>query len=503
MTSEEPVTQRRSTLINDGENDKLQDSVLVQQTSEETSVEVDVPSTTENYDLWSMDDIEGEVMEFLDEIVVGSASLSMEKIVNNRLFGYVAACGLSVIDEVLASAIARSGDSGVDLNDDSVNNPRALLGRSDLSVENLDTPRKCALDESYQRRQVPIRAPKPNDYDNEGLHRAVKAATRSYAHPASITSSRRTVKSKVRKKQNVTTTSHGESTDPQPGVPYSTEVPHKGKLNIASPRKLNYPASSADNIVVAGLQLKIDTDSIRQEKTEESTGSRRSPPPLSKSPSSATSHRRRPQPPLSAQPTKTLSFGEREEEVKVEFAILKAPPKRISMSAPSALPYIDRSTPRPRFPFPAFSVITDDQASDGDPLDQHFYAMPLSPGVKVRTGEESNDGPELPSFASKMRRSTFVRMDTITLPTQASNSSTPRARTSSPTDQDAVQKLRKGTFLTETDAWEFSAADRIKSQVIPGRNHHHDSNDWTKADDVLSSELTTSCSCASSSSLEA
>ncbi|KAK1937740.1 Unconventional myosin-Va [Phytophthora citrophthora] len=513
MTPEEPVPQRGSPLLDDGENDKPQDLVLVQQTCEETSVEVNVPLDTESYHLWSMDDIDGAVTELLGEIVAGSASESIEKIVNNRLFGYVAAWGLSIVDEVLVSAIAKTGDIGVDSSDESVlNNPRALLGRSNLPLERLDTPNKCAMDESYQRGQVPIRAPKQNYYDNEGLHRAVKAATRSHGYPASVTSSRRTVKSKIRKKQDVVTLSHGETTDPRPGVPYSTEVPNKGRHHIASPRNLlavHHP-DSGDSAVGAGLQLNIDTTSIRQEKNEESTGSRRSPPPLSKSPSSTTSLRRRPQPP-GPQSIRTHNFGEREEDVKVEYVVQKSPPRRISTSTTNALPYIDKIAPRPSLLFPAFSAFgaitencSDDQARDGDPTDQHFHAMPLSPGVKVRTGEESNDGPELPLFASKMRRSTFVRMDTITL-TQASDSVTPRAHASSPTVQDAVQKLGKGTFLTETEAWEFSPADRrpAESQVTQGRNHHHDSNIWIKADDVLSAELTSSssCSCASSTSL--
>ncbi|KAL3669325.1 hypothetical protein V7S43_005702 [Phytophthora oleae] len=516
MTPEEPLTQRGSRLTDDGENDKLQASVL-EQNSGDKAVEVDVTLTAGNYKFWSMDDVEGAVAELLDEIVVGSASESMETLVHNRLCGYVAAWGLSIIDEALASAIARTGDTGVDSSDHSVlNNPRALLGRSVLPLENLDTPKKCPMDESYQRSQVPMRAAKQNHYDNEALHHAVKSATRSHTHPASVTSSRLTVKSKMRKKQNVTTTTYGESTGPQPGVPYSTEIPHKGRHHIVSPRKVmavHHPAS-ADNTVGAGLQLNIDTEFIHQEKTVESTGSRRSPPPLSKSPSSITSLRRRPQPPGSAQSMKTPSFGEREEEVKVEFAIQKAPPRRTSMSTTGALPYIDRIAPRPSLPYPAFSVFGTntcidgggiDQASDygldSDPLDQNFHAMPLSPGVKVRAGEESNDGPELPLFASQMRRSTFVRMETCTLPTQTSDPLTTRA--SSLTVQDPVQRPRKDTFLTETIAWEFSAEDRrlTETQVTQGRSHHFDSDSWIKSDDVLSAEMTTSCSCASSTSL--
>ncbi|GMF36818.1 unnamed protein product [Phytophthora lilii] len=426
---------------------------LQQEHGDLTSVDVDgagVPSTTENHRSWALDDIEGVVMEVLEDVMWGSAGQAIEKVVSDRLFGYVCAWGSTILEEVLASAIAPTGDVAVDSSDSTIlNNYRVLLGRSELAFESLDPPKDCPVDDSYQRRQVPVRAAKRNHYDSESLHHAVKAAARSHTHPASITSSRLTMKSKMRRKQHGTGASQVELSGPQPGVPFSTEVHenhHSGRQRILSPRKvkvISQPIGTENateyrdaggtpplwdphfnsNTAGAGLQLNIDTESIRQGNSVSSTKARRSPPPLSRSPSSIASARRRPHPPgsaQSAQASKTICFGEREEEVKVEYAVQKSPPRRSSASLKGVLPDIDsgRMTPRPSVLYQAFGAIPNNHAVDEDidksslfdedPLDQHFHAMPLSPGVKLRAGDESNDGPELPLFASRMCRSTFV-----------------------------------------------------------------------------------------------
>ncbi|KAG7386534.1 hypothetical protein PHYPSEUDO_015544 [Phytophthora pseudosyringae] len=520
MTLEVPITRRGSRTHDGSGNDA---SPLQRQSSGVTpDLDVDGNSTTESPRSWSLDDIEGEVMELVDDIAIASAEESMERVARSRLFGFVATWGSLVIEEALVSAIAPTGDAAVDSNDLSVlNNSRTLLGRSGFPLETLDPPKRCPLGESYQRRQVPIRTAKRNPYDSEGLHHAVKATTRSHAHPASVTSSRLTMKNKMRKKQHGAIDSHVELTGPQPGVPYSTaELPdsHKGRHHIVSPRKaiaIHHPAD-ADTVNVqaqhstappsvphldaaAGLQLHLDTEAA-------STRSLQSPPSIASS-------RQRPHPPRSAQngrAVKTFCFGERDDEVKVEYAVPKSPPRRNSISTKSVLPNIasGRMAPRPSLPHPAFGSVNVGGGNDGhedesligeDPLDQHFHVMPLSPGVKVRTGEESNDGPDLPLFASRMRRSTFVRMETCSLPPQASDRLGPRASTPIGRPMQ-VQQFGKGTFITET-AWDFSAEDR---NSIGDHDRSHDFSSekgWSKVDAESSAEMTNSCSCGSSASL--
>ncbi|KAE9334072.1 hypothetical protein PF008_g14146 [Phytophthora fragariae] len=139
---------------------------------------------------------------------------------------------------------------------------------------------------------------------------------------------------------------------------------------------------------------------------------------------------------------------------------------------------------------------------DEDPLEQHFHDMPLSPGVKVRAGDESNEGADLPLFASRMRRSTFAHMDTCTLPTPNSDPLSPRTGTAIPTNQHQVQP-QKATFITET-AWDLVSRNSADGQVIAhGRSHHLVPDCWggNKSEDLSSAEPTASCSCSSSTSL--
>ncbi|EGZ07440.1 hypothetical protein PHYSODRAFT_306615 [Phytophthora sojae] len=344
----------------------------------------------------------------------------------------------------------------------------------------------------------------------------------------------------MRKKQHGASTAQIEVTGPQPGVPYSTEVHdnHHGhsssRQHLVSPRRnvaAHHVAATNNALGPAdpahdgtpppwdphcnspnadtGLQLNIDTETLRQDNGVGCSRTRRSPPPLSHSPSSITSARRRPHPPGSAhsvQPAKVLRFGEREEEVKVEYAVQRSPPQRYSVSAKGVLPDISngRITPRPSLAFPAFgafgsanSISGDNEKEslfDEDPLEQHFHAMPLSPGVKVRAGDESNEGPELPLFASRMRRSTFARMDTCTLP--APNPDPLSPRTSIPTNQHLVQP-QTGTFITEA-AWGLaskSSIDVAHGRLVP------DCWGGEKSEDLSSAEPTASCSCSSSTSL--
>jgi hypothetical protein len=475
--------------------------------------------TIEQHRSWALDDVEGVVMGVLDDLVIGSAGQAMEKVATRRLFGYVAAWGVDILQEVLGSAVAPSGDVGVDSNEPgALSDSRGLLGRRELPPETLDPPKKCRVDESYLRRQVPIRAVKRDHYESEGLHHAVKAASRSHAHPASITSSRLTMKSKMRKKQHGAMPTSSELPGPQPGVPYSTE-PHEslrpGRHHMVSPRKAiatHHPAATASqpdsalapwdphfhSISNAALQLHIDTDSVHQAHSLSSARSRRSPPPLSRSPSSAASSRRKPHPPGSAQrgrDTKPLCFGEKEEEVKVEYAVQKSPPRRSSVSLKGALPDIDsrRVTPRPSLAFGDFGGVSD---NDEDPLDQHFHVMPLSPGVRVQAGEEANAGPDLPLFSSRMRRSTFVA-----LPSSTSVPVAPGAAA----QPNQSQQPRKGTFLTET-AWDLGVPPATRSSSGDQVSAHQQgyplaSSNWPKSEDVSYAEPTDACSCSSSTSL--
>ncbi|KAG6952500.1 hypothetical protein JG688_00013294 [Phytophthora aleatoria] len=495
MTPELPIARLGSQLQDDSESDA---SSLQRQNGGATSVEMnesDAIPTTENHNLWAMDDVEGVVMELLDDIAIQSAAVAIEKVVRGRLLGFVAAWGLSIIEDALVSAIAPTGDICVDSRDVNIlNNSRILLGRNDLPLETLDPPRSCSLDYSYLRGQLPMKAPQRNHYDSEGLHHEVKAASRSHARPASIASSRMTMKSKMGKKNDTVAV---ELSGPQPGVPYSTEAPHSrtARHRSASPRKaMAVHHTEPDNIEqdpsnVAELQLSIDSEFLDQENGEPS---RRSP-----SPSSIASARRRPHPPQNGRATKTFLFGERQEEVQVEYAVLTSLPRRASISSKSVLPNIEngRTKPRPNTAFGASSYVNHDKESliVEEPLGQKFHAMPLSPGVKVRVGEEANDGPDLPHFKAQMRRSTFVRMETSILRTQISD---PVASpSSSPINQINQLKVQpgKGTFLTET-TWESSATDHDRIQ-------HSEADSWGKSDHVSSTELTTSCSCDSTSSL--
>ncbi|ETI53344.1 hypothetical protein F442_03646 [Phytophthora nicotianae P10297] len=494
MTPEIPITRPRSQLQDDNDND----AYSLQQNSEAISVEVVGSDAASITDTRSIDDIEGTVMELLGDIAIDSAAIAIEKTVYCRLLQFVAAWGCSVIQEVLDSAIAPTIDTDVNSNDDSVlNNSRVLLGRNDLPLENLDPPKSCSLDYSYQRGQLPTKEPQQSYYDTEGLD--VKAATRSHPRPSSIASSRMTMRSKVRKKQDDTKVV--ELSGPQPGVPYSTEVPQlrSARNRIVSPRKASNMSQAEQDLTInsnaAELQLTIDTESPGQENGE--------PSRRSLSPSSITSSRRRPHPPGSAQngkSTKTLLFGEKEDEVQVEYAVLKTSPRRVSSSSKSILPNIEngRTKSRSNAPFPAFGVANEKESFNvEEPLDQLFHAMPLSPGVKVRVGEKANDGPDLPHFASRMQRSTFVRMETSTLQSQVSD--LVASRSSSPINQLKVQELGRGTFLTET-AWESSPTERSSARDHD-RFNCDKADSGSKSDCVSSTELTTSCSCDSSSSL--
>ncbi|KAE9091020.1 hypothetical protein PF010_g18357 [Phytophthora fragariae] len=101
-----------------------------------------------------------------------------------------------------------------------------------------------------------------------------------------------------------------------------------------------------------------------------------------------------------------------------------------------------------------------------------------------------------------MRRSTFARMDTCTLPTPNSDPLSPRTGTAIPTNQHQVQP-QKATFITET-AWDLVSRNSADGQVIAhGRSHHLVPDCWggNKSEDLSSAEPTASCSCSSSTSL--
>ncbi|OWZ23286.1 hypothetical protein PHMEG_0001874 [Phytophthora megakarya] len=313
-----------------------------------------------------------------------------------------------------------------------------------------------------------------------------------------------TTKSKTRRRQQGGATSSVELIGPQPGIPYSTEV-HTGKNRMTSPRKSialhHHPAQiettncqtgqwspeSTNSNPEGGLQLSLDTGIIRQ------GDSGQSPSPLSMSPPSIISARRRPHPPGSAHNGQDVVFGENDEEVKVEYTIQTASPRK---NTKGILPTIGsrKMLPSQNLRFPAF---TNGGQNDGhenelvgdDPLDQHFHDIPLSPGVKVRVGEESNNGPDLPLFASRMRRSTFVRLETCSIPTKTFDAEA-FSRQIQP-NHVLGQQLGKGALLTET-AWDLPTADKsfIEDEVVD-----------VKSDDMSSAQTTDSCSCDSSSSL--
>ncbi|RLN54411.1 hypothetical protein BBJ28_00007790 [Nothophytophthora sp. Chile5] len=76
-------------------------------------------------------------------------------------------------------------------------------------------------------------------------------------------------------------------------------------------------------------------------------------------------------------------------------------------------------TSRPGWSCASFDSVKGDEGGqqdeplfDVDLLDQNFQSMPLSPGVKLQAGDASLAGPELPLFGRRMRKSTFVEMDT-------------------------------------------------------------------------------------------
>ncbi|GMF38117.1 unnamed protein product [Phytophthora fragariaefolia] len=515
MTPEVPITRRGSRLQDESENDEKRKTTLRRQGSDVASVDVNESSatlTTEKYRSWSLEDVEGDVMTLLDDIVISSVGLSMENVISSRLFTYVATWGKSVLQEMLVSAIAPTGDVSIDSSElSTMNSPRVLLGRTNAQFESPEPPKSCPIDATYQRRQIPMRAAKRHHYDNESLNNAVKAAIQSHTHPASITSSRHTVKSKMRRKQHGASSAQMELTGHQPGVPYSVDIhdsPHEHKHHIAFPREAvaehhlveptyplcqteptheSAPPPSDPNAIGAdtgaALKLNIDTENLRQGNSIASSRTHRSPPPLSHSPSSISSARRRPQPPgsaLSVHPAKVFCFGERDEEVKVVYAVSKSPPRR---NTKSVLPDISsgRITPRPslsRAAFGAFGSTNNDSDGndkeslfDEDPLRQHFQTMPLSPG----------------------------RMDTCTLPAPSSDPLSPRTQIS--TNQNKIQP-RNGTFITET-AWDLGpSTSRISSegQIAP---HGTAPRCWgeDKSECLLSAEPTVSCSCSSSTSL--
>lgn len=402
---------------------------------------VDESEAALTHKIWTMDDEEGLILNMIDDVVAGSVGQAIGELMRRRLFSYVAAGSWTIIQEMLGSAIAPTGDAGVDSHGTTASrNATGLLGCPERSLQMMQPPQRCPMDISYQRRQVPMKAVRRDTYDSESLHRAVKAATRSHTHPASITSSRMTMKSRMRRKLHGATTEHAPPTGPQPGVPYSTEDPHsKPRHHVISPRKaktLQNAASSEPLEGVGELELSSpgadlssevvhsDTKALGNSNGASGSQPHRSPL-LSQSPSSTASSRRRPHPPGSAQGKQVatpLCFAEKEDEVKVEFAIPKSPPKRKGSSINSVLPGLvtGKMTPKPSFSFAswgsrgAFTTINDEEEHeteslfDEDPLDQHFTSMPLSPGVKLQAGEDSTTGPELPPFQSRMRRSTFV-----------------------------------------------------------------------------------------------
>ncbi|RLN95649.1 hypothetical protein BBJ28_00007433 [Nothophytophthora sp. Chile5] len=314
-----------------------------------------------------LDDAEGLVLDVIDEIMTSSAKEAVERLMFRRLLGFVASWGAAMITEALVSAIAPTGDVGIDSSGMALDPVTTLLACVNTEPEKFEPPDRCPPDVSYQRNQVPMRSRRQEDLENEALYRAVRDASGcgggSRARAASVASSRLTANSRRRRKHQETTITAAPE-GPQPGVVFNTEpAESRAKHRILSPRKVMAMRNAALH---------------KQLEDPMQSGSRESP-------------------------WKSIA----DDENAVVGLHLNLDIDGLGQSGARTL----GSPPA----FASFDGVKGDEGGqqdepllDVDLLDQNFQSMPLSPGVKLQAGDASLVGPELPLFGRRMRKSTFV-----------------------------------------------------------------------------------------------
>lgn len=322
------------------------------------------------------------VVDFVEKVIDSSVCQSLESFYSARLLSFVALSAVEAVFEVVTPVLATRG-----LNAAEYDPVEGLLARPQSEHA---APSRTKLD-NFAQGLIPVRTRRKVSQGHygspsRGTPSRYTAAERSESpsRPASLYSS------KHHKRKS---TLHA---DPRaavgvipPGVVFSTApsrnlmelVKRVSALTLAN--KQSTRALERGNTSQAQEQTNNEENMDLQDTESPRRRSRRLQLPLDQGSSDGRQH-------VGADPSSP---------VKVAFTVQRISPDQATSVRvlPELRAITAAATAKPQI---------GGQFAD-DPTMQHFQSMALSPGVKMQAGDTSKAGPDLPLFASRMRKSTF------------------------------------------------------------------------------------------------
>lgn len=380
---------------------------------EETSLAID-----DDMLLGSLLDADDAAIEAVYEMIYASVGQSFEEFYNERLMGYVALSVSRMISEAIRPVID-TREFAV-LSQDPVEGVLSQLA----SKQAKQMPPRGNLD-SFSRSEIPVRIwRRPSELyygaSAGGKRSSPPQTPRStnrnespISRPSSLCSFKQRKKKVIASSSMPSSTSHfaNDAKMPPPGVVFSTGPPEatprcSPRKAIALVRNVRcLSASTAD----LGPEVEAPRDkTVSSERSSDEDGS-----------SSGQDEKRLRRDHFSIELVKLQNSdddesgkeGNIEQNAPVEVVYLikrSSPGKRGSTTG---LPDLEEAMQHSTYTLPILGKSpSQDETSEQfviEPMTQGFRDMMLSPGVKLQTGDTTKIGPELPMFATRMRKSTF------------------------------------------------------------------------------------------------